>query len=140
MLHLCKNLFEMFLKKYGLIVYLYIIAFGCYLIHKGAFFVLHINDQNFYYRLEILYLIFLFFSTLLLIPIIKFKKNKFESIGMLFMLGTFIQMFFYYGFLRPILSNKIQEVSVEKTNFFLTFILFLLIQTILTARLLNEKP
>ena len=130
----------MFLKKYGLILYLYILGLASYIIHKGAFLVLKIKDQNFYYNLEILYLIFLFFSTLLLIGLLKFRKNKFDSVGMLFMLGTFVQMFLYYGLLRLILANQIEKVSAEKTNFFVTFLLFLLFQTILTARLLNEKP
>ncbi|AWK03685.1 hypothetical protein HYN56_05375 [Flavobacterium crocinum] len=129
----------MFLKKYGLILYLYIVAFISYIIHKGVFFILKIQEQNFYFSLEILYLIFLFFSTLLLIGLLLIRKNKFDSVGMLFMLGTFIQMFLYYGFLRLILSNNIQNLPVEKKNFFLTFLLFLLFQTILTARLLNEK-
>ncbi|SFC56646.1 hypothetical protein SAMN05216297_101276 [Flavobacterium phragmitis] len=130
----------MFLKKYGLILYLYIVAFISYIIHKGVFFILKIQDQNFYFSLEILYLIFLFFSTLLLIGLLIIRKNKFDSVGMLFMLGTFVQMFLYYGFLRLILANNIQNLPVEKNNFFLTFLLFLLFQTILTARLLNEKP
>ncbi len=130
----------MFLKKYGLILYLYIIAVASYIIHKGFFLILKIEDQNFYFSLEILYLIFLFFSILLFIALLKFRENKFDSIGMLFMLGTFIQMFLYYGFLRLILANNIRTVAVEKNNFFLTFLLFLLFQTILTARLLNEKP
>ena len=130
----------MFLKKYGLILYLFIIAFVSYIIHKGVFLILNIKEQSFYFSLEMLYLIFLFFSTLLIIGLLIIRKNKFDSIGMLFMLGTFVQMFLYYGFLRLILSNNIQNVTVEKNNFFLTFLLFLLFQTILTARLLNEKP
>lgn len=129
----------MFLKNYKLILHLLILAFASYVIHKGAFYVFEINDQNFYYSVEVLYLIFLFFSVLLLILTVKFKKDKFDSIGMFFMLGTFIQMFLYYFVLRPILSDKIHNIRVEKINFLVTFILFLLFQTILTIRLLNEK-
>lgn len=134
-----KKLLWMFLKKYKLILHLLILAFASYIIHKGAFVVFKINDQNFHYSIEVLYLIFLFFSALLLILTVKFKKDKFDSIGMFFMLGTFIQMFVYYFVLRPILSDKIHNIRVEKINFFVTFILFLLFQTILTVRLLNEK-
>ncbi len=129
----------MFLKNYKLILHLYCITLASYMLHKGAFVVFKINDQNFYYTLEVLYLIFLISSTVLLAATVKFRKDKFDSIGMFFMLGTFIQMFLYYFILRPILSDKIHNVSVEKTNFFITFILFLLFQTILTVRLLNEK-
>jgi hypothetical protein len=129
----------MFLKKYKLVLHLIILAFSSYILHKGAFFIFKVHDQNFFYSLEVLYLIFLFFSTLLLILTLKFEKDKFDSIGMFFMLGTFVQMFIYYGFLRPILTGSISNGSVEKTNFFITFLLFLLFQTLLTARLLNEK-
>lgn len=138
-MHLCKKKFGMFLKNYKLILHLFILAFTSYIIHKGVFIIFKISNQNFYYSLEILYLIFLFFSTLLLVLTVKFKKDKFDSIGMFFMLGTFIQMFIYYFVLRPILSNKIHNTPVEKFNFFITFILFLLFQTVLTVRLLNEK-
>lgn len=137
-MHLCKKI-KMFLKNYKLILHLYCITLASYMLHKGAFVVFKINDQNFYYTLEVLYLIFLISSTVLLAATVKFRKDKFDSIGMFFMLGTFIQMFLYYFILRPILSDKIHNVSVEKTNFFITFILFLLFQTILTVRLLNEK-
>jgi hypothetical protein len=58
---------------------------------------------------------------------------------MLFMGGTFIQMFFLYLILRPILADKLANMAVEKINFFITFILFLLFETLLTIRLLNEK-
>lgn len=129
----------MFLKNYKLLLYLYAIVIAAFFLHKGAFLLLNINDRNFHYSLELLYLIFLFFSTLLLIVILKFRKDKFDSIGMFFMAGTFLKMFFIYAFLKPILSDKIHGISVEKINFFITFILFLLFETVLTARLLNEK-
>lgn len=138
-MHLCKKIPGMFLKKYKLVFQLIVLAFVSYIVHKGVFFVFKINDQDFFYSLEVLYLIFSFFSALLLVLTLKFKKDKFDSIGMFFMLGTFIQMFLYYGFVRPILSDKIHNVVVEKNNFFITFMLFLLFQTLLTVRLLNEK-
>jgi hypothetical protein len=130
----------MLLKKYRPILSLLFLTFVTYILHKATFVFLEVNDQNFHYSLEVLYLIFLVIATILFALIIRFKKDKFDSIGMLFMLGTFIQMFLAYFFLRPILSDKIHNVSFEKTNFFITFILFLLFETLLTARLLNEKP
>ena len=129
----------MFLKNLKLIFHLYLIAFFSYILHKAAFFVFKINDLNFHYSLEVLYLIFLILATILLATILRFKKDKFDSIGMFFMLGTFIQMFVAYIFLRPILSDTIHNIRFEKINFFITFILFLLFETLLTVRLLNEK-
>lgn len=58
---------------------------------------------------------------------------------MAFLFGTFTQMLFAYLVLQPILKSKTGETSVEKISFFITFVLFLLFQTLLTARLLNEK-
>jgi hypothetical protein len=129
----------MFLKNFKLIFHLYILAFSTYIIHKAAFFIFKLNDLNFHYSLEVLYLIFLLLATIVLTIILRFKKDKFDSIGMFFMLGTFIQMFVAYFVLRPILSDKFHNIRFEKINFFITFILFLLFETLLTVRLLNEK-
>lgn len=138
-MHLCRKLFKMFLKKFKLIFHLYILAFSTYIIHKAAFFIFKLNDLNFHYSLEVLYLIFLLLATILLAIILRFKKDKFDSIGMFFMLVTFIQMFVAYIVLQPILSDKFHNIRFEKINFFITFILFLLFETLLTVRLLNEK-
>ncbi|WP_163398624.1 hypothetical protein [Flavobacterium fluviatile] len=127
------------LKNYKPLLYLFFIIFFTYIIHKVAFYFLKVNDSNFHYSLEILYLIFSVFATILLVVLLKLEKDKFDSIGMFFMLGTFIQMFLSYLILKPILSDKIHNVSVEKTNFFVTFILFLLFETLLTVGLLNKK-
>lgn len=134
-----QKIIQMFLKNFKLIFHLYILAFSTYIIHKAAFFIFKLNDLNFHYSLEVLYLIFLLLATILLTIILRFKKDKFDSIGMFFMLGTFIQMFVAYFVLRPILSDKFHNIRFEKINFFITFILFLLFETLLTVRLLNEK-
>ena len=139
MLHLCTKLLKMLFKNYRPILDLFFLTIATYILHKAAFFVLKVNDQNFHYSLEVLYLIFLIIAIILLIFILRLKKDKFDSIGMFFMLGTFIQMLLSYLILRPILSDKINNISVEKTNFFVTFILFLLFEALLTVRLLNEK-
>jgi hypothetical protein len=129
----------MLLRNYRPLFYLFFITFLAYIIHKSVFYFLKVNDNNFHYTLEILYLIFSVFATILLVVILKFKKDKFDSIGMFFMLGTFIQMLLSYLILKPILSDKIHNVTVEKNNFFITFILFLLFETLLTVGLLNKK-
>jgi hypothetical protein len=129
----------MLLKNYRPILHLFFLATATYILHKVVFFVLKVNEQDFHYSLERLYVIFLLIATVLLSFLLKFKKDKFDSIGMFFMLGTFIQMFLAYIVLRPILLDKIHNVRFEKINFFITFIFFLLFETLLTVRLLNEK-
>ncbi|TDW50190.1 hypothetical protein EV144_102625 [Flavobacterium sp. 270] len=129
----------MLFKIYKSILHLVFLAVTTYILHKAVFVFFKLDDQNFHYSIETLYLIFSAFAALLLIITLKFKKDKFDSIGMFFMLGTFLQMLLSYIVLRPILSDKIHDIAVEKTNFFITFILFLLFETVLTVRLLNEK-
>ncbi len=138
-MHLCRKLFQMLVKSYKPILYLFFFALAAYVVHKALFLVLDINAQNFYYRIEFLYLIFFGLSALLYLILLIVKKKNFEVIGMAFLFGTFTQMLVGYLILRPILENKSGEVMVEKINFFITFILFLLFETLLTVRLLNEK-
>ncbi len=139
MLHLCINLFQMFLKNYTPILHLFFFALATYIVHKAVFIFFDVPNQNFHYNIESLYLIFFAFTTVFFLVLLKITIKNFDSIGMMFMMGTLIQMFFSYLVLRPILSDKIHNVSVEKTNFFITFILFLLFETLLTVRLLNKK-
>lgn len=129
----------MLLKNYKPFLHLFFFAVAAYVLHKAALLVLEVNVQNFYYSTEFLYLIFFGLSALLYIVLLIVKKKNFEVIGMAFLFGTFTQMLIGYLILRPILENKTEGVMIEKINFFVTFILFLLFQTLLTVRLLNEK-
>lgn len=129
----------MLLKNYKPILYLFFFALAAYVLHKAAFLVLDLNTKTFYYGIEFLYLIFFGLSALLYLILLIVKKKNFEIVGMAFLFGTFTQMLIGYLILKPILENHSAEVMVEKISFFITFILFLLFETLLTARLLNEK-
>jgi hypothetical protein len=48
-------------------------------------------------------------------------------------------MIFLFLILKPILKSNTAENTLEKMNFFVIFMLFLAIETILTIRILNEK-
>ena len=126
-------------KNYKPVFYLLCLALGTYSIHKAVFLFSEISTEKFHYSLEILYLCFFAISSLLYLILLVVKKKNFEIVGMAFLFGTASQMLLAYLILRPILENKSGEVVVEKINFFITFILFLLFQTLLTVRLLNEK-
>lgn len=139
MLHLCIKLFEMLFKENKTILHLFFFALASYIVHKAVFIFFDIPNQNFHYSIELLYLIFFAFAGVFFMILLKFKTSHFDNIGMLFMGGTFIQMFFFYLVLRPILTDKLPNMAIEKINFFITFILFLLFETLLTIRLLNEK-
>ena len=129
----------MLLKIYKPILQLFFLALVAYILHKAAFLLLKVNPQNFYYSIEFLYLIFFGISALLYLILVIVKNKTFEIVGMVFLYGTFTQMLLAYLILRPVLENKYEEFEIEKINFFITFILFLLFETFLTIRLLNEK-
>lgn len=129
----------MLLKNYKPVFHLFCFALAAYLLHKAVFYFLAINIQNFHYSIEFLYLIFFGISALLYLILSIVKNKNFEIVGMVFLFGTFTQMLLGYLILQPILQNKSGEAVVEKVSFFITFILFLLFETLLTVRLLNEK-
>ncbi|MCV9929722.1 hypothetical protein OIU83_18820 [Flavobacterium sp. LS1R49] len=126
-------------KNYKPLLNLFILSAVVYVLHKLAFYVFKINDQGFHYNVETLYLLFFAIASVLFIVLMTVKQKSFDNVGMAFLLGTSLQMVLCYLILRPILQDKIQNTSIEKTNFFITFILFLLIETVLTIRILNEK-
>jgi hypothetical protein len=73
------------------------------------------------------------------VVLLKVKERSFDNVGMSFLLTTSIKMIVCYLILKPILQVTFQNNAVEKKNFFMMFILFLAIETILTIRILNEK-
>ena len=112
------------------------ISFG---VHEGLFFVLKINTQNFIYSLPELYAWFTLFTLLVVFVLLLVKRKSLDNVGMSFLLVTSIKMVFCYLILRPILKVATLQNSAEKINFFALFILFLLIETLFTIRLVNEK-
>lgn len=129
----------MLLKNYKPILHLFYFALAACVLHKAIFYFLKIDVQKFHYSIEFLYLIFFALSALLYLILLVVKKKNFQIVGMVFLFGTFTQMLIGYLILQPILGTKSETVNLEKVSFFITFILFLLFQTLLTVRLLNEK-
>lgn len=127
------------LKNYKPLLSVLVLSASAYLLHKIVFYILKINDSAFLYSIETLYLIFLGLSVLVITVLLKVKERSFDNVGMSFLLGTSIKMIFCYLFLKPILQSSNVNISIEKKNFFIMFILFLAIETIITIRILNEK-
>lgn len=96
------------------------------------------SSTDFIYPLPVTY-IFFFICSVIIIEILVFisGKNK-EQLGYAFLFLTGGKMALCYAFARPII-NKATENSTEKINFFVIFILFLIIEAYYTARLLNKK-
>ena len=94
-------------------------------------------ESEFYYSIPVLYVLFFMFSSLILIVVTKISEKNFDNTGMVFMIATSIKMAVAFFLVRPILP--LEDNKIEKINFFIIFILFLLIETILVAKILNKK-
>jgi hypothetical protein len=130
----------MYLKINKSFLHLIALAGVTYLLHKLVFFAFNSNDDSFHYSLEILYVLFLGLSTLVFIVLLKVKEKSFDNVGMSFLLATSVKMVFCYLILRPLLQVPGHTNKIEKINFFMIFFIFLSIETVLTIRILNEKP
>ncbi len=94
-------------------------------------------ESEFYYSIPVLYLLFFIFSSLILIVVTKISEKNFDNTGMVFMIATSIKMAVAFFLVRPILH--LEDNKIEKMNFFAIFIVFLLFETIIVAKILNKK-
>lgn len=129
----------MSLKNYKPLLHLIILAGAAYLLHKFIFHFFKINDGVFFYTIESLYLMFIALSFVVFMVLLKVKERSFDNVGMSFLLATSIKMILCYLILKPILKISSHDTTTEKVNFFVMFVLFLTIETLLTIRILNQK-
>ena len=113
----------------------------CYILHKTAFFVLksQILESNFKFSIENLYFGFALFSAIIFLILIKVKKKSLDNVGMVFLILATLKMVFSYIFISNCLTKSAEKFSIEKTNFFVMFMLFLIIETLFAIRILNNK-
>ena len=128
-------------KKFQPILEVLILSSFVYLIHKLVFF---LNDDNpklqgFNFSIETIYEFFFICSVIIVFILIKVKEKNIDNVGYTFLLVTCLKMAVSYAVLSPILHSGNPNVRIEKLNFFLIFALFLTIETIVTARILNNK-
>lgn len=96
------------------------------------------NTEDFVYPLVVQYALFFILSSVIMVVLqIVSKKNK-EQLGYTFLLATGAKMAICYLIARPIIS-KGEAATAEKVNFFIIFIVYLVIEAYYTARLLNNK-
>ncbi len=91
------------------------------------------------YSVTTLYSIFFVFSLIIMSVLSFVRKKNLDYVGYTFLIATSLKMTIAYFLFRPILKATTHEVSTEKTNFFIIFICFLAIETLLTIRILNNK-
>jgi hypothetical protein len=128
------------LKKFQPILEVLILAVVFYAAHKLVFL---LNDDNpklqgFNFFLETIYEFFFSCSVIIIFILIVVKERSIDNVGNTFLLVTCLKIAVSFVILSPILQSKNPNVSTEKLNFFLIFALFLFIETIVTARILNK--
>lgn len=129
------------LKKYQAVLEVLLVSIILFTGHKLFFVFSPFNkiSQTFNFSIETLYTFFALSALMLLLILIKVKQKNLDYVGHTFVLLTFIKMALAYIFLYTILNSNHENLKIEKINFFVTFAIFLLIETIITVRLLNEK-
>ena len=129
------------LKKYNSLFIVFIAAvLGC-IIHKTVshFIIPTAFEDHFIYSIPLLYLLFAILSAVIVSLLIKVKQTAVDSVGYAFLALTTVKMVIAYALLRPIIHIHLPKTPTEKMNFFVVFIYFLAIETILTIRILNNK-
>lgn len=129
------------ITKYKPVLEVIVLAIVAFFVHELFFF---LTDRTtiaggFIYSIPILYLFFLVCSIVILLILIKMKEKNIDSVGQTFLLLTSIKMVLAYVLLYPILQSTSKLITVEKANFFITFAIFLTIETVVTVRILNKN-
>ena len=91
------------------------------------------------YSIANLYAMFFVFSVVIMSLLLFVKTKNLDYVGYTYLIVTSVKMGIAYFLLRPILATTTDENSTEKINFFIVFICFLAIETLLTIRILNNK-
>jgi hypothetical protein len=129
------------LKTYASVLYFLLFSVTLYIIHKLIFnfYGIELKADQFYYSLEFLYAFFTGMGVLIILALIMVFQNFQEFVGIAFLAVTTINMLFSYIVVRPILAKTTENIKVEKVNFFVIFLLFLVIEMVLTAKMLNNS-
>ncbi len=129
------------IKNFRPILGLFEIGIPLFILHKFIFEFTSFKTQTvtFHHSLELLYTYFLIASCIIIFILIKVKEINLDYVGYAFLLLTSLKMLFSYFMLQPILRKTEINGNFEKFNFFFLFIIFLLIETIITAQILNKK-
>lgn len=120
-------------KPAGITLLVSVLAF---VLHLLLFHFLKIPTEHFYHSLISLYGFFATASVVIIIILIVVDLKNRDYVGYAFMLLTCIKMAISYFILHPILQLN---DKAQKINFFIVFMLFLIIETAVTIRILNNK-
>ena len=128
-------------KKYKILVQVFLVGVFLAVIHQWILKqVLPPNALTlFTYSTGLIYAFFTLFSMLFL-GTLHFLHNKYQDqIGYVFLLATTLMMGLSYWVMLPVIKSQASTAPIEKISFYIVFIIFLIIEVIYTARLLNLK-
>jgi hypothetical protein len=115
-----------------------IVAFFC-----NIYFLQYYNNQliesKLHYSLHYIYTFFFVASFTLICVLETAAKRFFDSLGYIFMALTTTKMITTLFWFISITKNHSLEGEIEKINFFIVFVLFLAVETVLSIRILNRK-
>ena len=96
------------------------------------------NFKLFSYSLETIYTVLCVFSIIILVILLIINSRNKDVVGLTYLLITSIKAGIIIFIFSDIISSS-NKNTVERINFFIVFILFLAIETLITIRLLNKK-
>lgn len=118
---------------------LFFFAISFFVFHQLVFLIpsLDAAQESFYFSITFLYVLFFIFSKTILFIVKKVSEKSFDNTGMVFMMATSLKIGIVYFMIKPILN--LENNQIEKVNIFIIFICFLLIESVITVRILNKK-
>lgn len=127
--------------EYKLLLKMLISTLIVYGIHKLMFsqFLTLGTEKKFIYSLELLYCFFFFASVLIIVVLFSVNKKNINNVGYTFLFLTVLKMGIAFFFLQPILKAAATQMSLEKKNFLIIFLIFLTIETVVAIKILNNK-
>lgn len=122
------------------LIFLIVAIFCCYLIHELIFFIfdLKINLLVFNCSLKKLYVFFGLYSIFMIVLLSFIKQKNIDIVGNVSMLMIVFKML-VCGIIKTLINDNSFKNSLEKKNFLITFLIFLVLETAVTIYLLNKK-
>jgi hypothetical protein len=127
-------------KIFSVLKKLTLIVLPVFIIHLFVFQIPVLNEaqQSFQYNIWTLYLLFYIFSKIGIVIVQKVSEKNFESTGVTFIVILTVKMAIFYFMAKSIFATT-SENSVEKINFSLIIVVFLIIDIFMASQILNKK-
>lgn len=129
------------IKKLQPLLEVFIAAILCFAIHSLFFYYNQNNPkfQDFHFDLTTVYVFFLSCSLTIIMLLLFVKQRSIDNVGFTFLFATCLKIGISFALLMPILNSKNSNIGYEKINFFIVFAIFLIIETTVTIRILNNN-